>query len=249
MPLIEPPTFCPACSGELVWKKDMLYCLSNSCTAKLSKKVEHFAKVLKIKGLGPRTIEKLELESIYHLYTFTLQELQEKLGSVKLANNLYREIQRSKQAPLNILLAAFSIPLIGTSASEKLSNTCKDITDITEKSCLEAGLGPKATSNLLNWIEQEYLSESISSLPFSFTFVQSTKPLANKGVVCISGRLKSFKSKAEATRALENAGYTVKPSLTKDVTILVNESGIDSAKTKKATESGVKVINNIGEII
>jgi hypothetical protein len=33
--------------------------------------------------------------------------------------------------------------------------------------------------------------------------------------------------------------------LTKDVTILINESGVESAKTKKARDSGVQIITNL----
>ena len=44
-------------------------------------------------------------------------------------------------------------------------------------------------------------------------------------------------------------GYLVKNSLTKDVTILVNESGVDSAKTQAARERGVQIINNLKEIL
>jgi len=33
------------------------------------------------------------------------------------------------------------------------------------------------------------------------------------------------------------------------VTILVNESGIESAKTKKAEELGIKIFNNLKQII
>ena len=41
----------------------------------------------------------------------------------------------------------------------------------------------------------------------------------------------------------------MKSSLTKDVNILVNESGIESAKTKLAQERGVTIITNLNEII
>jgi NAD-dependent DNA ligase len=67
--------------------------------------------------------------------------------------------------------------------------------------------------------------------------------------VCISGRLKSYKTKAQATELLEKLGYLVKSSLTKDVTILVNEGGIESAKTETARERGVTIITNLKEII
>ena len=48
---------------------------------------------------------------------------------------------------------------------------------------------------------------------------------------------------------LEKAGYTVKSSVTNAVTILINESGIDSAKTNNARAKGVSIITNIKEII
>ena len=71
-------------------------------------------------------------------------------------------------------------------------------------------------------------------------------PVQQSGdVVCISGKLKSFKTKAEATERLEMLGYKVKTSLTKDVTILVNESGIESAKTKQARESGIEIVTDL----
>jgi NAD-dependent DNA ligase len=66
--------------------------------------------------------------------------------------------------------------------------------------------------------------------------------------VCITGKLKSYKTKEEAKSVLEELGYIVKDSLTKDVTILVNESGVESSKTKKARESGVTIVNKIDEV-
>ena len=64
-------------------------------------------------------------------------------------------------------------------------------------------------------------------------------------MVCISGKLKSFKTKAQASQALEQNGYTVKSSVTKDVTILINESGVESQKTQKARESGITIVENL----
>ena len=69
------------------------------------------------------------------------------------------------------------------------------------------------------------------------------------GVVCISGKLKSFKTKAEATEVLTQKGYAVKSSVTKDVTHLVNESGVESTKTRKARDSGIIIIENLKELI
>jgi NAD-dependent DNA ligase len=165
-----------------------------------------------------------------------------------LAEKLYAEIKNSKAAPLNTVLAGFSIPLIGRTASDKLSKVIRNITEINESSCKQAGLGPKATENLLEWLKKDFYSFYDGSLPFNYEFEAPARK-EQIGLVCISGKLKSFKTKAQATEALERKGYVVKSSLTKDVTILINESGVESAKTTKARESGVTIIENLLDLI
>jgi len=237
---ITAPDICPSCGQTLEWENQLLYCRNTLCGDQSSKKIEHFAKTLKIKGLGPAAISSLALESINDIYAISEYEIVDLLGSQKLGEKLFTEIENSIKAPLNILLAAFSIRLIGKTASEKLSAVCESIHDINEDSCAKAGLGPKATESLLEWIDEEY---PLLDIPHSFAF-ESPK-VRTGGVVCISGKLKSFKTKAQATEALEQHGYTVKSSVTKDVTILVNESGVESQKTTKARESGVTIVENL----
>ena len=240
MQTITAPDKCPSCGHILEWENQLLYCRNTLCGDQSSKKIEHFAKTLKIKGLGPAAITSLALESINDIYAISEYEIVNLLGSQKLGEKLFTEIENSIKAPLNILLAAFSIRLIGKTASEKLSAVCESIHDINEDSCAKAGLGPKATESLLEWIDEEY---PLLDIPHSFAF-ESPK-VRTGGVVCISGKLKSFGTKAQATEALEQHGYTVKSSVTKDVTILVNESGVESQKTTKARESGVTIVENL----
>ena len=70
----------------------------------------------------------------------------------------------------------------------------------------------------------------------------------DKGIVFISGKLKSYSTKAASKKVLETKGYIVKSSLTKDVTILVNESGIQSAKTRAALDRGITIITNLKDL-
>jgi DNA ligase (NAD+) len=233
---------------ELGWVKDQLYCNNPNCPGKTSKKIEHFASTLKIKGLGPRTVQKLQISDLHDLYELPLEIMIEALQSEKLAVKLHREIENSKQVDLVDLLPAFSIKLIGRSASAKICSKIKNILDINEETCAEAGLGPTATNNLLDWLIEEF-TDGYDRLPFRWQqLTKIEEKSADNGVVCISGRLKSFKTKAAATQYLETKGYLVKSSLTKDVTILVNESGIESAKTQAARDKGVLIITNLKEI-
>jgi len=248
MKQIIPPTHCPSCMTELEWVKDQLYCNNPHCPGKTSKKIEHFASTLKIKGLGPRTVQKLQISDLHDLYELPLEIMIEALQSEKLAVKLHREIENSKSVELVDLLPAFSIKLIGRSASAKICSKIKNILDINEETCAEAGLGPTATNNLLDWLIEEF-TDGYDRLPFRWQqLTKLEEKSADNGVVCISGRLKSFKTKAAATQYLETKGYLVKSSLTKDVTILVNESGIESAKTQAARDKGVLIITNLKEI-
>lgn len=247
--MIEAPTKCPSCDSALEWSNDLLYCRNPNCHASSHKKIEHFASTLKIKGLGPSTIAKLNLASISEIYTISLDELIQGLGSEKIAVKLYDEINLSKQRSLNAILPAFGIPLIGKTATDKLSKVCSDIFDIDEQKCKEAGLGEKATANLINWLETE---DEYLFLPFELKFESVDTAVSSdnsRGVVCISGKLNSFSTKQEAQNELEKLGFTVKSTVTKDVTILVNESGRETSKTLKARESGVVIVTDLKKFI
>ncbi|REK63530.1 MAG: hypothetical protein DWQ49_02665 [Bacteroidetes bacterium] len=243
------PSHCPSCDSELVWENDLLYCRSPICGEQAYKSVEHFAKTMKIKGLGPASIRKLGWTCPSEIYTSTEESILASLGSEAVTTKLMSEILNSFDAPLERLLPAFGIPLIGNTATRKLSETINHISQINADTCERAGLGPKATHNLLEWIENDlnYFQEHI---PCSWYFSDlPSYPVVNKGTVCITGRLKSFKTKAEATEALNNAGYEVKSSLTKQVTHLVNEGGAESAKTRQARDTGVTIVNDLTSLL
>lgn len=242
---ILPPEHCPSCEEELFWENDILYCHNPLCSAKNKKQVEHFTKTLKIKGFGPATIDKLEVEDVYDIYNLTYEIIAERLGSEKLAEKLAVEIENSKGATLEELLPALSIPLIGKTASAKLCSVITSIDDLSEEKCKEAGLGPKATENLMFW----YKNNFDILLPFKWRVSDDFIPQSTGKVVCISGRLSSYKSKAEAEKALMKKGYRVVSSVTKEVSILINESGVESSKTRKARDRGVSVVTNINSLL
>ena len=249
MTTITPPTNCPCCDSILELVNEQLFCRNTKCPAQWSKKLESFSSTLKIKGLGPSTISKLGVESLPELYELTVSDIQDKIHSEKLAEKLYDELQKSKSSKLVDILPAFSIPLIGRSASQKLCDSISHIEEISENSCTEAGIGPKASASLLQWLHTEfYPNKYIDNLPFNWNNKIKEKKEVT-GVVCISGKLKSYPTKAHATLVLEKYGFVVKSSLTKDCTHLINESGIESAKTKTARDRGVVIITNLKKLI
>ena len=243
MQMIQAPTNCPSCGSLLDVVNNLLFCRNTSCGSQTLKKIEHFAKTLKIKGLGPRAIQKLRVTTSQELYSLTLEEFVQLLESEKIGVKVFEEVQKSRGVPMNVVLPALSIPLIGNTAAKKLSAVCDGLGDIEPETCAEAGLGPKATDNLLDYL-YEYQIELLK-YPFSFKFEKPLASVSTKGIVCISGKLTSYKTKAQATEILKQNGYEVKGSLTRDVTILVNESGIESSKSKQAQDKGITIITNL----
>lgn len=243
---IEIPKTCPECSSVLERVVDQLFCRNKACPAQINGKIIHLAKTLGIKGLGEKTVEKLNLESISDLYHLTLGMLIEIVGE-KTAIKLFDNIERSKASTFATVLASMSIPLIGNTASTKLATVVNSFDEITPELCVKAGLGEKATNNLLNWLSSDYL-EIKNFLPFTFEKTNKTEKEII-GVVCITGKLKSYKNKAEATIELENLGYKVVDTLTKSVTILIDEEDKGSTKRKTAEERGIQIITNLKQYI
>lgn len=241
---IKIPTECPCCNYKLQFVKDQLFCRNTACDAQINKKLEHFAKVLSIKGLGPKTVEKLGLSDLTELFYLDKDEVTAALGSVKLAEKLLEEVEKAKSADLATVIASMSIPLIGETASNKIADVVSDISEITQETCKEAGLGEKATINLLNWLNTEFL-ELKDFLPFSFKSSKKILVNATGKTVCITGKLLSYKTKSEATAVLEEAGFRVVDSVTKITNYLIDEGDKGSTKRKKAEELGIPIINNI----
>jgi NAD-dependent DNA ligase len=241
---IEIPTNCPCCDYTLEWVNDQLFCRNTACSAQLNKKLEHFCKTLGIKGFGPKTVEKLQISDITEIYYLDVQQVTEVLNSERTALKLLDEIERSKGADLATVLAAFSIPLIGGTASTKICGVVGHIDEITHEKCKEAGLGEKATANLLTWIETEY-TELKEFLPFSFRSNVQVTSGGDGPTVCLTGKLTSFKTKSAANEALAAAGYKVVDSVTKTLSYLIDEANDNSSKRKKAEQYGITIVDNL----
>ena len=241
---IYPPNECPCCSSILEDRNGILYCVNKNCDEQQLKIIENFGSKMKIKGLGPSTVRKLGITQIHELYDLNEKKIIELLESEKLGIKLFEEITKSHDAPLNLLLPAFGISLIGNTATNALAAVCSDLGSIDGERCNLAGLGPKTTKSLLEW---KYSFES-TLFPQDMKFIKPQRT-STQGVICITGKLSSYRTKAEATKVLNKLGYEVKSTVTKDVTILVNESGIESAKVKKARASGVTIITKLSDLI
>jgi len=231
-------TQCPVCSSKLVRINDQLFCQNNLCDAKVFKSIIHFVKALKIKGLGEKTIEKLGLESINSIYTLSKDYIVSELGE-KLGIKLYNEIEKSKNTTVDKFITGFGIPLVGKTASEKLAQHTNSIWNIDEKICKLAGLGEKATFNLLDWILHNKLD--YENLPIKT--VEGNKQTEATLKVCVTGKLKDFTSREKAKTYLKDYGIQVVSSVSSNIDYLVCDvEGSSSSSIKKANKLNISVI-------
>lgn len=235
------PKNCPSCHSVLELVNTQLFCRNSMCPAQSSKKVEAYAKGMKIKGFGPKTIEKLGIESVPQLYTTSKQYFIERVGE-KVGEKLFNEIEDSKHSTLDVFLASLSIPLIGNTAAKKISQVVSSIEEINEESLCKAGIGEKARYNLLNWLAADYLVDGYKDMPVSLAKNKTPVIEQHKGSVCITGKLNDFKNRTDAAKYLESLGYTVTSGVTQKTSFLVDEEGKPSSKRKKAEQLGISIL-------
>ena len=236
---IQIPTHCPACATDLVEINFQLFCRNQVCPAQSTKKIEAFSKKMKIKGLGPKTIEKLEIEDVPDIFNLDLEYLTSMLGE-KTATKIYNLIDNTRfGSDFSTFLSALSIPLIGNTASRKIGTVANSLIDITDPLLQEAGIGEKARSNLINWLNNnihEY--ENLVIFNEKKTVIKAAKQMGN---VVITGKLDNFKNRTEASDFLRELGFNILSGVSSKVNYLVCEDGSNSSKSTKAKSLGINI--------
>lgn len=246
---IEIPTQCPSCGSKLDLVNGQLFCRNKSnCPAQSSKLIENFCTKMKLKGFGPKTIEKLELTKISELFYLTEEDLVRAVGS-KVAAKLISELNTKVRGDIDFgsVLGSLGIPLIGEVAAKKLSQNCTSFHDVKADG--------KAGENYKTWLNSPQ-GKDVIELPWKFsTGIRGAKAniiitdelvaQPNGIAVCITGSLQDFVNRTDATNYLESLGYTVKKSVTKDVKYLIceDESKRSSSSYKKAETNGIEILS------
>lgn len=246
---IEIPTQCPSCGSKLDLVNGQLFCRNKSnCPAQSSKLIENFCTKMKLKGFGPKTIEKLELTKISELFYLTEEDLVRAVGS-KVAAKLISELNTKVRGDIDFgsVLGSLGIPLIGEVAAKKLSQNCTSFHDV--KADGKAGENYKAWLNSLQGkdvIELPWkFSNGIKGAKADVIITDELVAQPNGITVCITGSLQDFANRTDATNHLESLGYTVKKSVTKDVKYLIceDESKRSSSSYKKAETNGIEILS------
>lgn len=237
---IEIPDNCPSCGTKLINRNGQLFCVNtDDCPGQNSKLLENFCSKMKVKGFGPATLEKLDISTVSELYDLSKAELVEAVGD-KVATKLESELNEKLRGTVDFasLLGSLGITLIGQVAASKIAAQYNNFVD--------AKAAGKAGENLQAW-KNTATGKDIMSIPWNFGLEQVVKPVASKALgidVCITGSLDDYPNRTEATKYLEQHGFSVKKDVTKTVQYLIceDESKIGSSSYKKAQSRGIPIL-------
>ena len=242
MSRITAPQSCPSCGSLLERVNDQLFCRNDTdCPAQNTGKLINFCKKLKIKGFGEATLDKLEISDISELEQLEPQDYIDAGFSQHMSNKLHNTVWERLNAGIDFreFIAALSIPLVGDSASSKLSFS--NLEDITYDKLREQGLGDKVSQNLSNWVANDWPLMKHTWEQY-LVFSKAEPKSASLGLtVVITGKLNDFKNRAEATKYLESLGFTVKSSVTKTTDFLICEDGTTGSSYQKAIQHNIQI--------
>ena len=201
-----------------------------------SKVLEHFIKTLDIKGLGPASVKKMGLTHPVDLFE---DQDWDRLGAN--GTKVEAEIERTKTKPYDIVLASLGINGVGRRASKLIISkipTFRNLRDI-ETTPIK-GVGPSTIESILAWLDDN--EDWVFQLPLQLEQnVQVDEMIGTpKRKVCITGKLDM--TRGQLASILEDKGFQVTSTVTKDCYALVSGDTV-SSKYKKASTIGVTIID------
>lgn len=199
------------------------------------KVLEHFIKTLDIKGLGPASVKKLGLSHPVDIFDYPDWDL---LGANGI--KVQAEVERTKTKPYDLVLASLGIPGVGKRATKLIVPKIPAFRNLRDiETTYIKGIGPSTINSILSWLDD---NESwVENLPLQLEQnVQVEEVLVTRKKVCITGKLDMTRS--QLASILEDKGFQVTSTVTKDCYVLVSGDTI-SSKYKKASALGVTIID------
>ena len=237
---IEIPKECPICGGmvkiEQEYDTKTLVCINTLCEGKLVNRLDHFAgkKGLDIKGLSKATLDKLiewgwvsEPADLYKLADHRDEWIKKAGFGVKSVDNILSAIEDSRHPTLDQFISSLGIPLIGKTVSKDLLDYIESYEDLKEKAISKwdfTQIDGFAYSKA-NAIWSFDFSEADRVREFmEFTVEEKVEVVNNLEdlTIVITGKLNSFKNRAELQEVIESRGGKVAGSVSKNTKYLIN---------------------------
>ncbi len=253
------PAVCPSCGEPVVSPEDevAVYCINVACPEQRARRIEHFAAVMDIEGLGERTVELLVerglVKDAADLYTLKREALLELEGfAEKSVSNLLAAIEATKKRPLAQVIGALGIRSVGSVVAQLLAQHYRSVDDLARATLEELqtipGLGPHTATAIVEWFARPHSREFIEKLRRAGVRLEQEAPaapvagpLSGKTFV-ITGTLPTM-SREEATRFIEQYGGKVTDSVSRNTDYLVVGESPGGTKYRRAQQLGTPMID------
>ena len=256
------PCECPICGGMIKIAQEYdtktLVCINLLCEGKLVNRLDHFAgkKGLDIKGLSKATLDKLiewgwvsEPADLYKLADHRDEWIKKAGFGVKSVDNILSAIEDSRHPTLDQFISSLGIPLIGKTVSKDLLDYIESYEDLKEKAIYKwdfTQIDGFAYSKA-NAIWSFDFSEADRVREFmEFTVEEKVEVVNNLEdlTIVITGKLNSFKNRAELQEIIESRGGKVVGSVSKNTKYLINnDTQSNSSKNVTAKKLGIPIIS------
>jgi DNA ligase (NAD+) len=270
---IEPPARCPSCGATVEQEADTPYirCLNPACPAQLKERLRWFCHrgQMDIEGLGDVLVDQLvenglvrEFADLYMLKPEAIAGLTSEVeqgGKVvkrtvgdKVANKVIENIKRSREQPLDRLLAGLGIRHVGNRVAHVLASNFGSLDAISESSEEQLSevneVGPAIAKSVHDFFNNPASKKVIADLKKVGIDPQmevvkpeaaAALPLSGKTIV-VTGALKNY-SREEIQAAIVKNGGRAAGSVSKktDFVVAGDEAG---SKLEKAKQLGVPVL-------
>jgi DNA ligase (NAD+) len=259
----HPPKKCPMCGTPTVKPQDSVWTICpnrRGCPGQTFQLVKHFRGAMDIEGLGEKNAERFLAEGLIgdpaDIYDLTAERIAELDGFAEIsAQNLVREIERSKERPFGIVLYALGLPGIGYVNANALAEHFGSIDALLEASSEQItevdGIGPVLAEQLTEELSEQAVLDLIRRLRergLRFELSEGERrseggPLEGKTFV-LTGTLPDL-TREEASNLIKRAGGKITGSVSKKTDYVV--AGADpGSKFAKAQELGTEILDEAG---
>lgn len=271
---VEPPERCPSCDSQVEREADTPYirCLNPACPAQLKERLRWFAHrgQMDIEGLGDVLIDQLveqglvkDFADLYQLKAEQIAgltsevEQNEKLVTrtvgEKVAAKVVANIEKSRQQPLDRLLAGLGIRHVGNRVAHVLASHLGSLAGLSAASTEQLSevheIGPAIAASVHSFFSSDAGQRTVADLQAAGVDPQmeivkseatANLPLSGKTIV-VTGTLKNY-SRESIQTAIQQNGGRASSSVSKktDYVLAGDEAG---SKLEKAKQLGVKVID------
>ena len=254
----EAPERCPVCETPVVTDGPSARCPNLRCPPRVARTVEHFASrgAMDIEGFGEKLAASLTelgfISSVADIYA--LPDRREELLALKgigekTLDNLFAQIEASKQRPLRRLLVALSIRHVGAETARDIAVHFGDMAHLRAAGVEEIeaidGVGPIVAQALHEYLEDDANAAEIARL--AGAGVRMDDDTSARGgplegdIVVVTGRLERW-ARNEAEALIKELGGRVSGALSKQTSYLLAGSG-GGAKRARAEELETTILS------